>query len=104
MIAQTFPKYWTYFHCGVGGGSCLYEKLFKIKYGEGEVRCNSTTLDLGTRYTRSAVYFTPLLHNPPGERVPSTYWIGDWVGPCGEEKISCTAGNRTPTAQPVARR
>jgi hypothetical protein len=41
----------------------------------------------------------------PGVTAPDTYSIGGWVGPrvglgrCGEDKKSCTAGNRTHAVQ-----
>jgi hypothetical protein len=61
----------------------------------GKWSCNSTILDLGTRY-KTVV------------SVPGTHWIVGWVSLTAgldavEKRKSCYAGNRIRAVQPVAR-
>jgi hypothetical protein len=46
----------------------------------GEWRYNSVFLDLSIRWRWVVTLFSLLLY-PPGDRVPSTHWVGGWVGP-----------------------
>jgi hypothetical protein len=75
----------------------------------GEWRNSSTMLDFGTRW-RWVVSFRYRLRytsgNSPPPRFPFDRRLGgprSLCGRCGEEKISCSTGNRTRALQPIAR-
>jgi hypothetical protein len=71
---------------------------------DGERRYSSTVLDLGNRW-RWVVSFKPKLLYTPGEKAPTTDWLGgpkSWSGCCGVEKNPAPAGNWTPAFQSIA--